>query len=174
MNNFTLKVLYSSKTKVSVPFLKLSVFHGSSILASCGAQVGENAPLRSKAKKKNLMHTPQTFLFLFFFFLIFLITTLYIGKVTQGNSSLKMQGRETLSSECCQTWQDAEEWCICLMYLQRNENTITLSLFWALHRSHLLPGLLVIELVQTYLITEVSASIYILAGEFVTLCASVF
>lgn len=49
------------------------------------------------------------------------------------------------------------------MYLQRNENTITFSLFWALHFSHLLPGLLVIELVQTYLITEVSASIYILA-----------
>lgn len=93
MNNFTLKVLYFSKTKVSVPYLTLSVFHGSSIPASCGAQVGENAPLRSKAKKKNLMHTPQTF----FSFLIFLITTLYIGKVTQGNSSLKMQGRETLA-----------------------------------------------------------------------------
>ncbi len=63
------------------------------------------------------------------------------------------------------------------MYLQRNENTITLSLSPALHfPSHLLPGLLLIELVQTYLITEVSASIYILPDEFVTLwvlCGSV-
>lgn len=33
-----------------------------------------------------------------------------------------------LSSECCQTWQDAAEWCICLMYLQRNKNTVTASL----------------------------------------------
>lgn len=60
------------------------------------------------------------------------------------------------------------------MYLQRNENTITLSLFWALHFSHLLPGLLVIELVQTSLITELSASIYMLADEFVTVCVCVF
>lgn len=56
------------------------------------------------------------------------------------------------------------------MYLQRNENTITLSLFWALHLSHLLLGLLVIKLVKTYLITELSASIYIQEDDFVTLC----
>lgn len=55
-----------------------------------------------------------------------------------------------LSSKCCQTWQDAEEWCICLMYLQRNENTITPSFLWALPSSQLLPGLLVLTSVMMF------------------------
>lgn len=130
MNNFTLKVLYLKKKKkktdksfspisemISIPWLV-----DPSQLCSAGR---ENSPLRSKAKK-NLMHTPQTFLL----FLNFLNTTLYIG---QGQQFTQDARERNLSSECCQTWQDAEEWCICLMYLQRNENTITLSLFWALH-----------------------------------------
>lgn len=155
--------------KVSVRYLKmLSVpwLVNPSRLRSTGR---ENALLRSEAKKKNFMHTPQAFLrkkkekenshhn-----------TTLV--RLLRGNSSTAQDARgRNLSSECCQTWQDAEEWCICLMYLQRNENTITLSLFWARRAPHLLPGLLVIELVQTSLITEVSASIYTLADGFVTL-----
>lgn len=149
---------------ISVPHLILSVFHGSSILARCGAQErGEkHTPLWFQSKEeKNLMHTPQTFYLFIFFWKIFLITTLYIGKVARGNSSLKMQGERNLSSECCQTWQDAEEWCICLMYLQRNENTITFtSVLGPFRLAQMLPGLLVIQLVQTYLITAASASIY--------------
>ena len=47
------------------------------------------------------------------------------------------------------------------MYLQRNENTITFtSVLGPFRLSHLLPGLRVIKLFQTYLITAVSASIY--------------
>jgi len=59
------------------------------------------------------------------------------------------------------------------MYLQRNENSVTVSLLWALYIPHLLPQLLVIELIQTYLISGVFASISELADEVVTLCAHV-
>lgn len=54
------------------------------------------------------------------------------------------------------------------MYLQRNENTITLSLFWALHFSSAVAWA-VCDRIGSDLINEVSASIYILADEFVTL-----
>lgn len=43
-------LFFKKQTKVSVPYLKLSVFHGSSILASCGALVGK-MHLWSRAKK---------------------------------------------------------------------------------------------------------------------------
>lgn len=165
MNNFTLKVLYFSIKQTFSPVSEfIRVPMAPQFPASRGAQAGKTHLCGPKQRRKTwcLHHKPFIFLFFIYFFLI---TTLYIGKVALGNSSLKMhKGERNLSSKCCQTWQDAEEWCICLMYLQRNENTITWSLFWALHFSSA-AGPHVIKLLQTYLITEVSSSIYIVADD---------
>lgn len=50
----------------------------------------ENAPLRPKAKKKNLMHTPQTFL-------VYVIFFSHHNTLHWTKSSFKMQGGETLA-----------------------------------------------------------------------------
>lgn len=54
------------------------------------------------------------------------------------------------------------------MYLQRNENTITFSPFWALHFCSAVAWA-VCDRIGSDLINEVSASIYALADEFVAL-----
>lgn len=110
-------------SKVSVPFLKWSVFHGSSN-PSQGWSAGQGQTLHSgpeqRRKTECTHHIPL--IRLFFFFFVHHHTLHWLGWEFIQDA----RGRN-LSSECCQTWQDADEWCICLMYLQRNKKTITWS-----------------------------------------------
>lgn len=88
-----------------------------------------------KQEVKRSMHSSKTL------FLEYISSVLYIGKVARGNSSLKMhKRRKTFSFECCQTWQEAEEWCTCLKYLQKNENTITFIMALNLQLSQWTPS----------------------------------
>lgn len=83
------------------------------------------------------------------------------------------QGRN-FSSKWCQTWQDAVEWCICLMYLQRNKDTITENLLQALFRFNLLPGLPRIEPFQICSIRDCSTYTLELADGFAFMFVGTF
>lgn len=103
INNFTLKVFYFSKDKVSVPYLKLSVFHGSSILARCGAPVGEMHLCGPKQRKKLDAYTTN------FLKKCFSSQHSTLVKFLRATVHSRCTRGRNLSSECCQTWQDAEE-----------------------------------------------------------------
>lgn len=150
-NNFTLKVLSKKKKKKSSRPLFDTISVPALVDPSSRWSTGTRKMHFSgpKAKNKNITN-------LFFFF--------------HHNSLHKTFAPNAFKLAKVPRNDAASVWCIC-----REIKTLLLkSLSWALHCSHLLLWLLVIKWVQTYLITGLSASIYILEDEFMTLCVCVW